>query len=163
MKKHQPASKNGQKRGENNRNKKRVFFVTYPSPYPLSSSLVSFRHGSDASTPVACSFCDCTITAAHFWEDCQDGDMWAAVLYTRLASALRRIAQEWGVSLPTFWGVLIQWGGAYNRCRFYLHSARSVSGYFVHVRPHVTCVTCIRKSADSSWSDPQTSTHCFGH
>ena len=26
---------------------------------------------------------------------------------------LRRIVPEWSVSLPTYWGVLIQWGGTY--------------------------------------------------
>ena len=34
-------------------------------------------------------------------------------LHTQLASDLRRIVPEWGVSLPTFWGVLVQWWGAY--------------------------------------------------
>ena len=49
---------------------------------------------------------------------------------------------------------------AYSPCRFYLPSAGGVLGYFVPVRPDVTCVG---KSADSSWSDPQTGTHRFGH
>ena len=75
--------------------------------------MVSFRHGLDVSASITCAFSYRKVTAAHFQEDCQFGDLWAAVLYTRFASALHCIVPEWGVSLPTYWGVLIQWGAAY--------------------------------------------------
>ena len=39
--------------------------------------------------------------------------MWAIVLYTQLASDLPRIVPDWGVSMPTFWGVLVEWAVAY--------------------------------------------------
>ena len=75
--------------------------------------MVPFHHGLDTSNPVMCAFYDSRITAAHFQEGCQYSDLWANVLYTQLASDLRRIVPEWGLSLPTLGGVLLQWGGAY--------------------------------------------------
>ena len=112
--------------------------------------MVSFRHGLDASAPVTRALCDCRITTAHFQEDCQYGVSWAAVLYTQLTSNVRRIVPEWGVSLPTFGGVLVQWGvlpRAYGQCRFYWPSAGRVLGYVVPIQPDVTCV---RQSTNSS-------------
>ena len=49
----------------------------------------------------------------HFKDDCQCGSLWKPILYTKVVGELRHIVLEWQVSLPTCWGVLIQWGGAY--------------------------------------------------
>ena len=75
--------------------------------------MVTFRHGLSTATLTRCAFCDTVLTATHFQEDCRYSRLWSAVLYTQMASDLRRIIPEWSVSLPTCWGVLVQWGGMY--------------------------------------------------
>ena len=50
-----------------------------------------------------------------------------------MACDLRRIVPEWSVSLPTYWGVLIQWGGTYLNIMVESASSRLV--------PHVSWVT----------------------
>ena len=75
--------------------------------------MVTFRHGLSPATLSRCAFCPAVLTATHFQEDCRYSRLWSAVLYTQMASDLRRIIPEWSVSLPTYWGVLVHWGGMY--------------------------------------------------
>ena len=75
--------------------------------------MVSFCHGLDTAVLVQCTFCGNKVTTAHFQEDYQYSRLWAAILSSQLSYDLRRIVPEWSVSLPTYWGVLVQWGGAY--------------------------------------------------
>ena len=75
--------------------------------------MVTFRHDLGATIVTRCAFCDAVLTAAHFQEDCRYYRLWSAVLYTQMASHLRHRIPEWSVSLPTCWGVLVQWGGMY--------------------------------------------------
>ena len=66
-------------------------------------------------------------------DDCQYSGLWAAILYPQMSYDLCRIVPEWSVSLPTYWGVLIQWGGAY--LGFTVRPASSCP------MPHVSYVT----------------------
>ena len=77
--------------------------------------MVTFRHELGAAITTRCAFCDTVLTASHFQENYRYSQLWSAVLYTQIASDLRRIIPEWSVSLPTCWGVLIQCGGGVSR------------------------------------------------
>ena len=73
--------------------------------------MVSFRCGLDTAISVRCAFCGNKVTATQFQEACQYSELWTTILYTHLSYDLRRIVPEWSVSLPTYSGVLVQWGG----------------------------------------------------
>ena len=75
--------------------------------------MVTFRQEPRSAVATRCAFCDNVLTASHFQETCRYNQLWFAVLYTEMASDLRRIVPVWSVSLPTCWGVLVQWGGTY--------------------------------------------------
>ena len=75
--------------------------------------MMCYRHSLDTPSLATCAFYGCKVMAAHFQDDCQYSSPWKTILYPQLASDLRRFVLEWGVSLPNYWGVLIQWGGAY--------------------------------------------------
>ena len=75
--------------------------------------IVTFRHGLGTAIITQCAFCDAVLTATHFQEDFLYSQLCSAVLYTQMASHLRRIIPEWSVSLPICWGVLVQWAGVY--------------------------------------------------
>ena len=75
--------------------------------------MVTFRQGLGTAVAVRCAFCDGAVTASHFQGGRRYSELWSAILYTQMASNLRRIVPEWAVSLPTYWGVLVQWGGTY--------------------------------------------------
>ena len=75
--------------------------------------MVTFRHKLGSAVAARCAFCDNVVTASHFQENCGCSQLWSAVLYSQMAFDLRPIIPVWSVSLPTCWGVLVQWGGAY--------------------------------------------------
>ena len=75
--------------------------------------MVTFRHELGSVVATRCAFCDNVVTASHFQETCRYSQLWCAVLFTQMASDLRRIVPAWSVSLPTYWVVLVQWGGTY--------------------------------------------------
>ena len=93
------------------------YYATCVEPGSLSWGdqlrMVTFRHELGAAVATRCAFCDTVLTASHFQENCRYSQRWFAVLYTQMASHLRRIIPEWSVSRPTCWGVLVQWGGTY--------------------------------------------------
>ena len=75
--------------------------------------MVTFRQELGSVVATRCAFCDNVVTASHFQETCRCSQLWYAVLHAPMAPDLRRIVLAWSVSLPTCWGVLVQWGGAY--------------------------------------------------
>ena len=75
--------------------------------------MVTFRQELGSAVATRCAFCDNVVTASHFQETCQCSQLWYAVLHAPMAPDLRRIVLAWSVSLPTCWGVLVRWGGAY--------------------------------------------------
>ena len=75
--------------------------------------MVTFRQQLGSAVATRCAFCDNLVTASHFQETCQCSQLWYAVLHAPMAPDLRRIVLAWSVSLPTCWGVLVRWGGAY--------------------------------------------------
>ena len=75
--------------------------------------MVTFRQELGSAVATRCAFCDNVVTVSHFQETRRYSQLWSAVLCTQMASDLRRIVPAWSVSLPTCWGVLVQWGGTY--------------------------------------------------
>ena len=75
--------------------------------------MVTFRQGLGTAVAVRCAICDGAVTASHFQGGCPYSELWSSILFTQMSSDLRRIVPEWVVSLPTYWGVLLQWGGTY--------------------------------------------------
>ena len=63
--------------------------------------MVSFRHELGSAVATRCAFFDNVVTASHFQETCRYSQLWSAILYTQIASDLRRIVPAWSVSLPT--------------------------------------------------------------
>ena len=95
--------------------------------------MVTFRRGLETAISVQCAICGGTVTVAHFQGSCQYSTLWTAILYTQRAYDLRRMVPEWSVSLPTYWGVWIQWGGTYLGIMVESASSSPV--------PHVSWVT----------------------
>ena len=75
--------------------------------------MVTFRQGLETAMSVQCAFCGGTVMATHLHGTCHCSRLWTAILYTQMPYDLRRIVPQWSVSLPTYSGVLIQWGGTY--------------------------------------------------
>ena len=75
--------------------------------------MITFQHGLAVNSPVQCPFCARPVTAAHIQSDCPFARLWSLVLYTHLTREIQRIVPEWETAVPTYWGVLVQWGGKY--------------------------------------------------
>ena len=89
--------------------------------------MVTFRQELGCAVATCYELCDSVVTASHFQETCQYSRLWSVVLYTQMASDLRRIVPAWSVSLPTCWGVL-DISGHYHRVRPNLSGTARVLG-----------------------------------